>query len=442
MSGWRTKLTAATALAFAASTAAWAEEAPPVDQAFALHAQSTFVVQANAAFRAAYSGPNSLKPVGEGRETFDATLYAGIRPWLGAEIWIDPEIDQGFGLSNTLGVAGYLSGEAYKVGAARPYFRLQRLFLRQTIGLGGKTEAVEADQNQLAGSRAENRVVITAGKMGVPDVFDTNDFAHDPRHDFLNWALIDTGSFDYAADAWGYSAGAAVEWYQGPWTLRGGLFDLSDVPNSTRLDPGLHQFQADLEIERRYQLAGRAGAVKLTGFLNRGRMGSFDDAVALASATHRAADTALVRRYASRSGLSLDIQQELAPDLGGFVRAGFAGGDKEPYEFADIDRTLAAGLSLKGGRWRRGEDTVAVAVLFNGISAAHRRYLDAGGLGILVGDGRLPNPGTEEILETYYDLAAWKPVHVSFDYQFVEHPAYNRDRGPVSVFGLRLHGQI
>jgi high affinity Mn2+ porin len=418
-----------------------AEEGPGPDQTFALHAQSTFIDQAHDAFRSPYAGANSLSPKAEGRETFDFTVFIGVRPWKGAEIWANPEIDQGFGLSNTLGVAGYLSGEAYKVGKAQPYFRLQRLFLRQTISLGGGESKVDPDLNQLSGTQAANRLVITVGKFAVTDVFDTNTYAHDPKHDFLNWALIDTGTFDYAADAWGYTVGAAAEWYQQTWTVRAGVFDLSDVPNSTKLDPHFGQFQLEGEIEKRYQIGKRDGALKLTGFLTRGRMGSYQDAVALGEATGVAASTALVRRYRGRGGVSLDLQQKIFDDLGGFVRAGIAGGNVEPYEFADIDRTVAAGLSLSGNRWGFAKDTLAIAGIVNGISHAHKTYFQAGGLGILIGDGRLPHPGPEEIVETYYDHALGRYLHVALDLQFVNHPAYNRDRSPVSIIAVRLHFQ-
>jgi high affinity Mn2+ porin len=191
-------------------------------EAFAFHAQSTFIYQGHNRFDSPYRGSNSLSPRANARETWDVTLYGGVRPWRGAEIWINPEIDQGFGLSNTLGVAGFPSGEAYKVGAAEPYVRLQRLFFRQTIDLPGEREKVDSDLNQLAGSRSVNRIVFTGGKLSVGDIFDTNKYAHDPRGDFMNWTLIDAGTFDYAADAWGYSAGAALEWYENQWTVRGG----------------------------------------------------------------------------------------------------------------------------------------------------------------------------------------------------------------------------
>ena len=198
---------------------------------FAFHAQATYVNQYTPPFSAPYSGKNSLAP-NIGRETADVTLYAGVRLWQGAEAWITPEIDQGFGLSSSVGAAGFPSGEAYKVGADYPYTRLHRAFLRQTIDLGGETQKVDAGLTQFSGSQTSDRLVFTVGKFSVGDIFDTNKYAHDPRVDFMNWTIIDTGTFDYAADAWAYSVGAAVEWYQGPWTFRGGLFDLSVAPNA------------------------------------------------------------------------------------------------------------------------------------------------------------------------------------------------------------------
>ena len=418
------------------------EPAPPAPQDFAVHGQVTVIDQGNLAFRSPYAGINSLPGKAEGRETADVSLDIGQRLWRGAEFWVEPEFDQGFGLHDTTGVAGFPNGEGAKVGRDIFYLRVPRLFLRQTIDLGGDVSKVDADLNQLGGTQSANRLVLTIGKFSVTDVFDTNPYAHDPKHDFLNWAAIDAGSFDYAADAWGYTIGAAVEWYQGPWTLRAGLFDLSQVPNGEKLDPGLHQFQIIGEGERRYAIAGKDGAIKVTGFLSRGRMARFEDAIALGEALGPAPDVALVRRYRSRVGVDVNLQQKLADDLGLFARAGWAQGDVEPYEFADIDRTVSAGLSLSGKRWGRPDDTFAIAGIVNGISKIHQAYLADGGLGILVGDGRLPHPGTENIIETYYSIALAKFLNLSVDYQFVDHPAYNTDRGPVSIFAARLHAQF
>lgn len=427
----------------APSTDGASESSPSVQTGrFAFHAQSTFVYQGQGAFDSPYRGPNSLSPASNGRETWDVTLFAGVRPWKGAEVWINPEVDQGFGLSNTLGAAGFPSGEAYKVGAADPYIRLQRIFFRQTVDLPGEIETVDPDLNQFGGSRSVNRLVFTGGKLSVGDIFDSNRYAHDPRGDFLNWSLIDAGAFDYAADAWGYSAGAALEWYQGRWTARGGAFLLSNVPNSPLIDTRFEQFQLIGELEERHTVAGRPGKLRLTGFVSRGRMARLDDATALARATGEPADPSLVRRYASRPGVSLNVEQQVADDLGVFARAGWANGAYEAYEFTDIDRSYSGGVSLSGQRWGRRADTVAVAGVVNQASAARRRFLDAGGLGILVGDGRLPHPGAERIAEAYYDVGLAKGAHVALDYQRITNPAYNRDRGPVNVVALRLHGQF
>ena len=438
---------AASALVSGAAFAQDAAPAPadqgklPETQVFAVHWQGTLVVQGHDAFHSPYQGAQSLDPGARGAETADLTLYAGVRPWAGAELWINPEIDQGFGMSDTLGVAGFPSGEAYKVGAAYPYLKLPRLFLRQTIDLGGERQGADADLNVLGGSHAADRLVLTVGKFGVPDVFDQNAYAHDPRQDFLNWALIDTGTFDYAADAWGFTYGAAAEWYKGPWAFRAGWFDLSDVPNSATLDGTFHQYQGIAEGERRYTLAGLPGKLAVTGFVTHGRMGSFSDAIALAGQTGQPASTALVRRMQDRAGVSLNLEQAITPDLGAFVRAGTADGRFESFEYTDIDRTFAFGLSQGGRPWGREGDRVGAAVALDEASSQRQAYLAAGGLGILVGDGRLPHPGAETVLETYYNLELVKGLHATVDYQFVDNPAYNRDRGPVSVLAVRLHAQ-
>ena len=209
-----------------------------------------------------------------------------------------------------------------------PYGRIQRAFIRQTIDLGGETQKVAADQNLFAGSQTADRLVITIGKFSVSDIFDTNKYAQNPRKDFMNWALIDTGSFDYAADAWGYSYGASAEWYKGDWTLRGGLFDLSTVPNGTDLDTTFGQFQWVGEIERRYDLWEHPGKIAVTGFLTRGRLGTYQDAIALAAVTGGPADIAAVRQYTSRGGAGVNLEQEITSDLGVFARAGWADGER------------------------------------------------------------------------------------------------------------------
>ena len=407
---------------------------------FAVHGQTTFIEQYAPPFRSPYVGQNSLIP-NQGRETWDATLGIGVKLWHGAEFWSDLEIDQGFGLSSTKGIAGFPSGTAFKAGTSVPYARLPKYFIRQTIDLGGEMQKTDAAFNQFAGSHTADRLVITLGKFSVTDVFDTNKYATNPRRDFMNWALINTGSFDYASDAWGYTYGVAAEWYRGDWTVRGGLFDLSSTPGKAELDPTFSQFQWIGEVERRYELWGHPGKVVVTGFLSRGRMGSFQDAIALAQITGGPADIAAVRKYRSRTGVSANLEQEITKELGVFMRAGWADGAVEPFDVTDIDRTVAAGVSLKGKQWGRPDDTFGLAGIVNGISGVHQQFLNDGGLGILVGDGMLPHPGPEQIIETYYAFPLLAST-VTFDYQFIVNPAYNRDRGPVSVIGARMHAEF
>jgi high affinity Mn2+ porin len=421
---------------------AWGQEAPEAPQdRFAVYGQATYTEQESDGFHSPYTGPNSLTP-DSGRETTDATLFLGARLWRSAEFWINPEADQGFGLDNTLGLAGFSSGEAYKVGRNAPYFRLQRAFIRQTLNLGGEVSNVDAGANQFALPQSADRLVLTLGKMSVVDIFDVNRYAHDPRGDFLNWSVIDAGSFDYAADAWGYTVGGAAEWYVGPWAWRAGVFDLSDVPNSTRLEPGFGEYQVDLEAEHRHELFGQPGKIDLTMFESRGRMALLQDAIAHGEADGVPPEPAPVRRYRKRDGISLNLEQQLTTDVGVFARLGDAGGNVETYEFTDIDYSASAGVSVSGGPWRRPDDTVGFATVVNEISRDFQRYLAAGGLGVLVGDGQLPHPGHEHILETYYELAAVSAVHVTLDYQWAQNPGYNRDRGPVSIFAVRVHAEL
>ena len=410
---------------------------------YAFHAQSTVTEQASPGFPSRLQGRQSLSSAASGRETVDATAYLGVRPWAGAELWLDPEIDQGFGLGDTFGVAGFLSGEAYKAGATDPYFLIQRLFLRQTIDLGGNTEKLDPDLNQLGQTRTADRLTITAGKFGVTDVFDTNIYAHDPRNDFLNWSLIDDAGFDYAANAWGFTYGAATELYLDRFALRLGAFNLSDAPNGKNISPRiLGQFQIVVELEERHTLWRQPGKLKFLYWLDRGELGSYDDAIARGLATDSVPATGDVRSYKSKDGVELNIEQRVMPDLGFFARAGVSQGSIEEDAFTDVNTSVQAGVSIQGSTWKRPDDAAGLAFVVNEISHTGKDYLAAGGLGVVVGDGALPNAGPEQVFETYYNYQVFKGVSLTADYQLVNHPAYDTERGPLNVLGIRLHAEF
>ena len=413
------------------------------------HGQTTFVWQGYPAFRSAFAGPNSLPSSGEGRETWDVTLYAGVRLWRGAELWINPEIDQGFGLATTHGVAGFTSAEAYKLGFDYSV-RARAALFRAADHRSRRRKAEGGRRHQSVRRHANRQSPGVHGRANFPrPTYSTpTNMPTIPRSTFLNWSLVNAGSFDYAADALGYSYGAAAEWYQGRWTLRGGVFDLSVTPtggispSGGYLDATFDQFQLVGEIEERHELWGEPGKLKITGFLSRGNAGEFADAIALAQATGMPADINAVRRYVSRPGVSVNLEQQVTETVGVFARAGWADGNVEPWDFTDIDRAASAGVSITGKQWGRPDDTFAIAGVVNGISGVHAAFLNLGGLGILVGDGALPHPGLEQIIETYYSYALTAATKLSFDYQFIANPAYNTDRGPVSVFAGRFHTQF
>ncbi len=419
----------------------------PAQETYALHGQTTFTDQYHPAFRSPYVGPQSLNPGSRGDETWDVTAYAGVRPWSGAEFWVNPEVNQGFGFSDTFGLAGFSSAESYKLGSEDPYVRIQRLFIRQTIDLGGEVQKLDPDANQLGGTTTNDRIVITVGKFSLVDMFDNNKYAHDPRGDFLNWSVVDGGWFDYVGDAWGYTYGAAAELYYNRFALRAAIADAPTTPRYKYLDDRfIGQFQLVFEAEERHSISGQPGVVRLTGFFTRENLGNFKDALAQTLATGVVTDTEDVLNYRSRGGIGVNIEQQVIADVGVFARAGTNDDESQITSFTDINQSISGGVSVGGNRWGRPDDTAGAAVAWNNISRHFKDYLNSGAVGILIGDGQLPSSGPEEIFETYYSLAAFKykiiSSNVSFDYQAINNPAYNRQRGPVSAFGIRLHAEF
>jgi high affinity Mn2+ porin len=220
------------------------------------------------------------------------------------------------------------------------------------------------------------------------------------------------------------------------------VFQLSKVPNSTKLDTDFRQYSAVGEIEERHQWRDHDGKFKFLFFVNRGNMASYVDAVALAAQTGGPADVTQVRHFASRPGIAFNFEQEVAADFGVFARASMNDGNKETFDFTDINRSISGGVVFKGDRWGRHDDNFGIAAVVNGISSQARAYFAAGGLGLLVGDGQLVNYGLEKIVEAYYSAHIAPHLTISADYQYVTNPAYSRDRGPVSIFAIRLHAEF
>jgi high affinity Mn2+ porin len=415
------------------------EAAPSPDEDWSAHFQSTIIGQAYPGFRSPFRGPNSLPGGGEGRETITGTAFLGRRlPWEGGELYFNPEINQGFGLNRTSGLAGFPNGEAQKSGFDTPKPNVARLFLRQTFGLGGEQETLDPDLNQLGKKVDVSRITVTAGKLAIPDFFDQNSYSHDPRTQFMNWSLMDGGAYDYAGDLKGYTDGIVIELNQKHWALRGGYFLVPKVANDRNLETRIGKFGGyNVELETRYELFSQPGKFRILGFANRVFAGSFRETLA-----NRAFGTDIThtRRDRTKYGFVLNLEQSLNENFGLFSRYSWNDGKEEIMSFTDIDQSFSLGISVKGAAWSRPDDTVGIAGVINLLSSAQRDFIAAGGLGILIGDGRL-NYLPERIIETYYSLSMAQPLSLTFDYQFVGNPAYNRDRGPVHVLAARLHFQ-
>lgn len=426
--GFNPALTAETVIdapAGAAAAAGW--------QDWSIHAQSTFIYQGYPGFSSPYEGKNSLAGGGQARETWSTTVFIGRKLWEGAELYANPELDQGFGFGNTTGLGGFSNGEAMKSGFTIPSPHLHRLFLRQSIGLGGAQETIAGDLNQFGGKRDVSRITFTAGKFSVTDMFNDNAYSHDPRTTFLNWAIWEAGAFDYPADKFGFTYGAVADLNQKNWALRAGYFLMPKESNSNEFDTRVSgRGSVIVEFEQRYFMLDRAGKLRLLGFLNSGYSGNYHEAL-LASI-----DLAQTRQTRSKYGFVINLEQSIANDFGLFSRLSWNDGRNEIMSFTDIDASLSAGISIKGMRWGRPNDIVGIAGAINALSSAHRDFIAAGGLGILIGDGAL-NYRTERIIEAYYSYHLAHHSFLTLDYQFIENPAYNADRGPVSILAVRLH---
>ena len=405
------------------------------------HVQNTDIVQGYPEFPAEYSGPNSLKSGGEIRETVSFDLTAGVRLWPGAEAHVDGLMWQGFGLSKGVGAGGFPNGEAARLGTDVPNLNFSRLFIRQTFGFGGEQEDVPDNQLTLAGKQDISRLTLTLGRISAKDIFDGNNYANDPRTQFLNWGLMANEAWDIPADGLGYITGFAAELNQPYWTLRYGFFQVPRVSNGTALDYHfLKAWGMVTELERRYSIVNHPGAIRFLAFLNHAHMGSYQEAVDNFN-QGGSDDITQTRAYRYKYGFGLNWEQEIVKNVGIFSRLGWNDDHEEGWMFSDVGYTASLGLSIKGEAWHRPGDTFGLAGVVNGISKEEQDFFAAGGTGILVGDGAL-NYGWEKILETYYDFKIWKTIHGTLDYQFITDPAFNRDRGPVSVFGARLHWEF
>ena len=407
--------------------------------------QANIVFQWHARFPAPYTGPNSLTPWPQSATTHILTLYTGYELSHTTEVFCDVEYATGGGIGTALGLAGYTNLDSVRtvsgVALSRaPY--LARLMLRQIIPL--TQERVEADRDQLhlATSLPARRIEFRFGKFDIVDFFDLNSYGTDSHLQFLNWTVDNLGAYDYSANTRGYTDGLILEYVDHWWTVRFAETLMPKVANGINLDADIARARAEnLEFEAGGTLfLHRPGVVRFLSYLNHANMGSYEEANRDYLNDPVAPPNIIATRRQGRRkyGFGLNFEQELTPHLAAFGRLGWNDGHNESFAYTEVDRTLELGVFAKGDWWRRRNDRAGAAFVANGISAAHSQYLAFGGLGFILGDGRL-SYGPEKIVEAFYTAHLWRGFFASCDLQHINNPGYNKVRGPVLAPGVRLH---
>jgi high affinity Mn2+ porin len=428
-----------------------AQEQPPQDstapaadtvdtERWNLFYQATSIGQYHGTFHSPYEDAFSLQDHQERDVSLTTTLFFGLRLEKNTELYFDPEIAGGRGFSGVNGLANSSNGELPRVASAEPKPYLARLYIMHDFAFGSETEPVESEDNQLGGTRPVTRYTVVVGRFTVTDFFDKNRYSNDPRSQFMGWAVMFNGAWDYPADVRGYTWGWMHEFHTSNWSFRYASAAMPRVANGLRFDRRLFVNRGDVfEAERRFTLNKHAGTLRLLNYENHADAGTYAKAILLARETGTVPDVTLTRKNGTlKYGFGINMDQEVTKDFGVFARLGWNDGKTESFAFTAMDRLATGGVSFTGTRWHRPNDTVATELTVGGISGVHAEYLAMGGHDFLIGDGHLEY-GPECVWETYYNARVYKGVFASFDLQHVANPAYNQQRGPVWIPSIRLH---
>ena len=410
-----------------------------------LHWQSTLIPQGVNNFKSPYVGENSFLPTEPIRTSFTTTLFAAYKPFKNTYFVFNPEMAGGKGLSKTTGIAGFPNGEIYRVGNPAPQLFVARLYAEQRFPIGKKIEVVEDDLNQIGEKTSKNYISVIAGKFALTDFFDNSTISHDPRTQFMNWALMGSGAWDYAANVRGYTFGVVLQAKFNDMAIR---FAETAVPmeaNGTEMqwkagDAGgsVIEFEADNLLKKNNN---HFSTFHIGGFLNRTNAGNYATSIKTSQMNLTTPDIRDSRTYGrSKYGVYFSLDNHFN-NVHHFIKGSWSDGKNETWAFTEIDNSVATGFLFDGNSWKRKNDNLGLAFVANGISIDHSNYLKMGGSGFMLGDGTL-NYGRENTIELFYSYNIWKKIFLSPDFQYVINPGYNKDRGPVFVYALRFHAEL
>ena len=434
------------------------------NERFNVYGQFTYISGWKPSFNAPYTNLNgsinSLIPDAERSFTGTATAYLGLRTWRGGELYFVPELISEQPLSELHGIGGAIQDfELQKGGDVLPTLYRSRLFLKQTIELGGTDVERDSGPLQLGTTYKSHRLVFVAGDYSILDFFDKNAFDIDPRQGLFSLAFLTYTAYDFASDARGYSWGVVTELDWDHWSVRFSRITPPKDPNQLAIDWRLFKYYGDqVEMEHAHKIRDQEGKVRVLGYRNRENIGNFSTAAtAFMADPAKNATTCTSFNYGSlnaaapdlcwsrgshvKEGIGLFAEQYFAKDIGVFGRVMVSDGKSEVYAYTSTDRSAAVGVLAKGTLWKRAFDVTGVGFNAGGISKSHQRYLEMGGVDGFIGDGKL-NPGAELAYDVFYNLNFHKALWLAGDYQHIVNPGFNVDRGPVDVYSLKIHGEF
>ncbi|MBV9342875.1 MAG: carbohydrate porin [Acidobacteria bacterium] len=412
------------------------------DTRYWISGQANFISQAHPSFHSPYSGPNSLSPKFENATSRLMTFYTGLRLNDSTEVIADVEEAGWKALSTGLGLAGFTNLDIVRNPTLSKAPYLARGMIHKVFALSH--DKIESERNPLSlfDQLPRRRLEVRFGKFALVDFFDLNSVGSDTKFQFANWTVDNNGAYDYAADTRGYTVGFMADLEDRNWGFRFAEALMPKVANGIDLVYRPWQVHSEnWEYELRHDLLPKKpGVVRLLAYTNYANMGIYRESVAqfnlhlVASPDITDHPWHITRKY----GFGANLEQQLTANISAFARFGWNNGKTESFAYTEVDQTVATGLGASGAIWHRLHDRAGVAFVTNAICKDHQNYLSSGGLGFLLGDGRL-NYGRENIFESYYTAHLWRGIYLAPGVQYIADPGYNRDRGPVVVPSLRLH---
>ena len=339
------------------SSSVTGQSLPDSNKNWSYHFQLTAINQTHPAFKASYSGDNSLFNRAESKNlSLTTTMFLGRKLWSNGAIYFNPEITGGSGIGDTKGIAGFTNGETFRIGSTEPKLYVARLYFKQHFALknSGYT-VVESDANQVQEKIPTSRITIIAGKICLTDFFDMNAYSHDPRSQFMNWSLMSNGAWDYPADTRGYTEGIVVELIKPSWAVRFASVVEPRKANGLQLDYKVTKAHAEtIEIEKRWTVK-RPGTIRFLFFHNLSQAPTYSTTLTEV----KNGDSTSVQVYTGvkewkkyggvKYGFGINAEQELSGSAGVFFKASWNDGKTATWAYTEIDRSVSAGINIKGG---------------------------------------------------------------------------------------------